>query len=232
MIRTVIVCLLIVSDCSCPSRASTVKWGSTQNSVRASQLESRSVTAVKGSSAVLECSSSKKELQLVLVEWEKFTNRTKLGVYHVSSRNTTLNNERIKLEVNGRRSTITIKDILMSDKGCYYCVFHTFPAGKLEGEIYLDVKDKEMSFNQAAYIITGVIVAVIATGILILLLNFVHQRKSSRIHLPNQINVILQSSPSTDNVDTASQPDKPPTPNSDSEDSNNDYFNVVIRSSL
>ncbi|XP_059822166.1 T-cell immunoreceptor with Ig and ITIM domains-like [Hypanus sabinus] len=120
----------------------------------------------------------------------------------------------------------------MSDKGWYYCVFHTFPDGKLEDQIYLNVKDKEVSSNQAAYIITGVVIAVIATGILILLLYFVHRKKKSGIHLPNQINVILQGASSTDNVDTARQPNKPPTPNSDSEDLTNDYFNIVLRSSV
>ncbi|XP_072901701.1 uncharacterized protein [Hemitrygon akajei] len=235
MIRTVIVCLLIVSG------------------VQAKQLECRSVTAVKGSSAVLRCSCSNKELQLVLVEWEKFANRTKLGVYHVSSKNTTLNNKRIKLEVNGQHSTITIKDVLMSDKGWYDCIFHTFPYGKLKGRLFLDVKeghsqlnaenqstcqypcsnsDKEMPSNQAAYIIPGVVIAVIAIGILILLLYFVHRKKKSGIHLPNRINVILQNASSTDNVDTARQPNKPPTPNSDSEDLTNDYFSVVLRSSV
>ncbi|XP_051870719.1 T-cell immunoreceptor with Ig and ITIM domains-like [Pristis pectinata] len=214
MIRTAVICLLIVSG------------------IQTKELEtSESVTAMEGSSAVLQCASSNEGLQLVLVEWEKSINKTKLVVYHVSTNKTTLYGERIGLEVKGQRSTITIKGVLTSDKGWYFCILHTYPAGKLMGKIYLDVKDKETSSNMTAYIITGVVLAVIAIGILFLLLCYVHQRKS-RIHLPNQINVILQNTSSANNVDTARQPNKPTAANLDGEDTSSDYFTVALRSSL
>ncbi|XP_078264810.1 nectin-1-like [Rhinoraja longicauda] len=216
MIRAALVCVLLVSG------------------VHMMKLESNeSVTAVKGSSAALHCASSNKDLKLVLVEWKKSENRTKLAVFHVTTNATTLHSERMKLEVNGHRSTITITGVQPADRGWYTCTFHTYPDGKIEGKVRLDVNDlpdKEPNSNLATNIITGVVLVVIAIGILFLLLYFGHREK--RIHTPNQINVLLHNTPDANNQDTTQQltSTMPPDPDGELPDSN--YYNVEYKTSF
>ncbi|XP_055500539.1 T-cell immunoreceptor with Ig and ITIM domains-like isoform X2 [Leucoraja erinacea] len=213
MIRAAFVCLLIVSG------------------IQTKEIESSgSVTAVKGSSAALHCASSNKDLKLVLVEWEKSENRTKLVVFNVATNATTPHSERIKLEVNGHRSTITITGVQPADSGWYTCTFHTYPNGKIQGKVHLDVNDNKPTSNLATIIIASVVPVVIVIGILFLLLYFGHRKR--RIHTPNQINVLLQNTPDANNQDTARPLSRPIPPNSDGEVPDIDYFSVPLRTSL
>ncbi|XP_067895990.1 T-cell immunoreceptor with Ig and ITIM domains-like isoform X1 [Heterodontus francisci] len=101
---------------------------------------SGNVTIVKGGSVTLRCDSSDKGVKMVLVEWQKSSNKTKLAVYSKQPNGTNLKNQRITMDVVEQHSTITIKEALKSDKGWYSCIFHTYPNGKQEGKIYLDVR--------------------------------------------------------------------------------------------
>ncbi|XP_041066637.1 CD226 antigen-like isoform X3 [Carcharodon carcharias] len=100
------------------------------------------VTVAEDNSVTLQCGFSDEGVQLVLVEWNKSRNRTKLAVYRPN--NTHHYNQRITMEVKNQHSTITIKEVLKSDKGWYSCIFHTFPNGKQEEKMYLDVKGVNM----------------------------------------------------------------------------------------
>ncbi|XP_067848415.1 T-cell immunoreceptor with Ig and ITIM domains-like [Heptranchias perlo] len=192
------------------------------------------ITIAKGDSAALHCEASGKDVKIVLVQWEKSSNNTKLAVYSSSQNDTSHNvyNQRVTMKISGQHSTIIIKEALESDKGWYSCIFQTFPNGKLEGKIYLDVKDQATGSptfsGPAAYITFGVFVAVIAIGIIFILLCYFHQRKS-RVNIPNQINIILKNTADNDNQDNKQQPNKPMATSSDCEDSGDDYMSTMIR---
>ncbi|XP_078088121.1 T-cell immunoreceptor with Ig and ITIM domains-like [Mustelus asterias] len=211
MIRTVVVCLLIVTG---------VQRTKTKGNV----------TVVEGDSVTLRCDSSEKNAKIVLVEWSKFRNKTKLAVYHSNS--THHFNQQIRMEVKDQHSTIAIQEALKSDKGWYSCIFQTFPNGKQEDQIYLDVikapTKSTGSSKLPAYITIGVVLAMLAIGIIFILLRYVHQRKS-RVNLPNQINIILKNTSDTDNQDNKQQLNGPMATNSDCEDMCDNYMNVSLQ---
>ncbi|XP_041067622.1 CD226 antigen-like [Carcharodon carcharias] len=209
MIKTVVVFLLIVTG------------------VQPKLITKGNVTVAEGNSVTLQCGFSDEGVQLVLVEWNKSRNRTKLAVYRPN--NTHHYDQRITMEVKNQHSTITIKEALKSDKGWYSCIFHTFPNGKQEEKMYLDVKDAvSNSFNLAAYVSIGVVLAVLAIGIILILLRYVHQRKS-RVNIPNQINIILKNTSDRDNEDNEQRLDRPMVTNSDCEDTSDNYMSISFK---
>ncbi|XP_041066634.1 T-cell immunoreceptor with Ig and ITIM domains-like isoform X1 [Carcharodon carcharias] len=132
------------------------------------------VTVAEDNSVTLQCGFSDEGVQLVLVEWNKSRNRTKLAVYRPN--NTHHYNQRITMEVKNQHSTITIKEVLKSDKGWYSCIFHTFPNGKQEEKMYLDVKGvnmfgmKHRLRNLSTYISASVVGATVVILIIALVL--------------------------------------------------------------
>ncbi|XP_038658134.1 T-cell immunoreceptor with Ig and ITIM domains-like isoform X2 [Scyliorhinus canicula] len=209
MIRTVVVYLLIVTG------VQTINHITKEN-----------VTIVKGDSVTLRCDSSEENGTIVLVEWSKYRNKTKLAVCHSPS--THHFDQRIRMEVKDQHSTITIQETIQSDTGWYFCTFQTFPNGKQENQIYLDVKDANeyTEFSRLpVYVSSGVVLAVLAIGIIFILLRFVHQRKS-RVNLPNQINIILKNPSDTDDQDNKQQLRRPMVTSSDGEDTGDNYMSV------
>ncbi|XP_072371562.1 T-cell immunoreceptor with Ig and ITIM domains-like isoform X2 [Scyliorhinus torazame] len=212
MIRTVVVYLLIVTG------VQTINHITKEN-----------VTIVKGDSVTLQCDSSEESGTLVMIEWSKYRNKTKLAVYQHPNRTHHID-QRIRMEVKDQHSTITIQEAIQSDKGWYFCIFQTFPNGKQENEIYLDVKDANeytKSSRLPVYVSIGVVLAVLAIGIIFILLRFVHQRKS-RVNLPNQINIILKNPSDTDDQDNKQQLSRPIATSSDGEDTGDNYMNVLF----
>ncbi|XP_067896693.1 T-cell immunoreceptor with Ig and ITIM domains-like [Heterodontus francisci] len=214
MIKTVVIYLLIVTG------VQTIELKTSGN-----------VTVVKGGSVTLRCDSSDKGVKMVLVEWEKSSNKTKLAVYSKQSNGKNLKNQRITMDVDGQHSTITIKEALKSDKGWYSCIFHTYPNGKQEGKIYLDVRDEATnstaSANLAVYISVGVVLTVMVIGIIFILLHYFHQRKS-RINIPNQINIILKNTSDTDNQNNKQQLNRLMVTSNDCEGIGDDYLSVSV----
>ncbi|XP_060688992.1 uncharacterized protein LOC132820740 [Hemiscyllium ocellatum] len=187
------------------------------------------VTVIEGQSVTLQCDSSK-DAKIALVEWKKSSNKTKLAVY--SPNGTHHHDKRITMEVNNHRSTISIKNALKDDEDWYFCTFQTFPNGKQEYKIYLDVKGdvgkSQASSYLATYVVIGVVLAVLAIGMILLLLHYVHERKS-RINIPNQINIILKNTDDTDNQDNKLPLNRPMVTNSQYEDTGIDYMSVSLQ---
>ncbi|XP_048396163.1 uncharacterized protein LOC125456799 [Stegostoma tigrinum] len=183
----------------------------------------RNVTVMEGQSATLQCSSSE-DAKIALVEWKKSSNKTKLAVHH--SNCTRYSDERIKMEVNHQCSTISIEETLKSDEDWYFCIFQTFPNGKQDCKIYLEVKDEEEKFQAssflAIYVVIGVVLAVLVIGKILLLIRYVHLRKS-RVNIPNQINIILKNTEDTDDQDSKLQLTRPMVTNNQCEDTGIDY---------
>ncbi|XP_072440505.1 uncharacterized protein [Chiloscyllium punctatum] len=98
------------------------------------------VTVMEGQSVTLRCDYSE-DAKIALVEWKKSRNKTKLAVY--SPNGTHHHDKRIRMEVNSHRSTISIKKTLKEDEDWYFCIFQTFPNGKQEYKIYLNVNGKD-----------------------------------------------------------------------------------------
>ncbi|XP_048459134.1 T-cell immunoreceptor with Ig and ITIM domains-like [Rhincodon typus] len=205
MIKTVVVYLLIVTG------------------VQTKQLcNNRNVTVMEGQSATLRCNTSE-DAKIALVEWKKSSNKTRLAVY--SSNSTYYNVERIKMEVNHHCSTISIEETLKSDEDWYFCIFQTFPNGKQDCKIYLEVKEEEKfqaSSYLVIYIVISVVLAVLVIGMILLLIRYVHLRKS-RVNIPNQINIILKITDDTDNQDSKLQLNRPMVTNNQCEDTGIDY---------
>ncbi|XP_043557455.1 T-cell immunoreceptor with Ig and ITIM domains-like [Chiloscyllium plagiosum] len=99
------------------------------------------VTVMEGQSVTLRCDCSE-DAKIALVEWKKSRNKTKLAVY--SPNGTHHHDKRIRMEVNNHHSTISIKKTVKEDEDWYFCIFQTFPNGKQEYKIYLNVNDSIM----------------------------------------------------------------------------------------
>ncbi|KAK1146265.1 T-cell immunoreceptor with Ig and ITIM domains-like [Acipenser oxyrinchus oxyrinchus] len=146
------------------------------------------IAVAKGGVATLKCNLSTEKNTITQSEWNR-CNDKKVLVYHPKHGAT------ITYEYTDRISDVgidgfRIKETRENDTGEYCCIFNTFPSGKYEGKIVLELKDPPSHSTNwlTIYVVIGGASAVLVFGAVGLLI-FQTRRQSQRIRNPVHISV-------------------------------------------
>lgn len=196
------------------------------------------VSAKIGSQVTLECHPSKKNAQVLQVQWT-LCNQTKIGVYNYEHGQHIEDgfNERFSLPNEER---LQIHHVQKNDFGTYCCILIAFPDGTLRGNVTLMLEN-----NDSGPEFTRVNITVTVCGMLVLMGAFIAvllyiRKRRQKIRVPN--NMVHPNVASTQRnlhgnslqVPRQSQANRPltgvhnPSQSQDSDvDQHHEYFNVM-----
>ncbi|XP_033864398.2 T-cell immunoreceptor with Ig and ITIM domains-like [Acipenser ruthenus] len=178
------------------------------------------IAVAKGGVATLKCNLSiEKSTSITQSEWNR-CNDKKVLVYH-PEHGATITYEYIDRISDVRMDEFRIKETRENDTGEYCCIFTTFPSGKYEGKIVLELKDPPSHSTNwlIIYVVIGGASAVLVFGAVGLFI-FQTRRRSQRIRNPVHISVHTGNSAKKHQC----QDDKE---GASLEEDIDDYFNVL-----